>query len=135
MTHAPALIAAAPKLLTAGQARAQRLIDKIEHQTRGNVILEIGALRAMVRNLCAEVAAFECDDGSIEIQYAGRPYGVMLTPDGDFDYAQIAGIDVTDLLPIKARLEMAVLARNARDERRVDDAWSERQGYLAAEAA
>ena len=42
-------MAAAPKLLAAGQARAQRLIDRIEAQTTGSAILEIGALRAMVR--------------------------------------------------------------------------------------
>jgi hypothetical protein len=123
------------KLLTAGQARAQRLIDRIESQTTGSAILEIGALRAMVRNLCAEVAAFECDDDTIYIEFNGRPYGVMLTPDGDFDYAQIAGIDVTDLLPFKARQDMTTLALNARRQKRIDDAWDARQDALAQEQA
>ena len=122
------------QLLTAGQARAQRLIDRIEAQTSGSAILEIGALRAMVRNLCAEVAAYECDDGCISIEYQGRHYGVMLTPDGDFDYAQIAGNDVTDLLPIRARQDMAALARNARAEQWAEEAYEARQDLARAAA-
>lgn len=129
---APTRPAQVRHLLTAGQARAQRLIDRIEIQCLGQpAVLEIGALRAMVRNLCAEVAAYECDDGCISIEYQGRHYGVMLTPDGDFDYAQIAGNDVTDLLPIRARQDMAALARNARAEQWAEDACRAREDAAA----
>jgi hypothetical protein len=129
-------LTATRKLLTAGQARAQQLINHIEVQCLGQpAVLEIGALRAMVRNLCAEVAGYENDEDTIAVTYDGRPYGVMVTEDGFFEYAQIAGIDVTDLLPIKARQDMTTLALNARREQRIDDAWDARQDRLAQEAA
>jgi hypothetical protein len=121
---------ATPNLLTAGQARAQRLIDAAEKS--GN---EVGELRKALRNECALAAWFANDDGTINVQFNGRPYGVMLTPDGDFDYAQIAGIDVTDLLPLRARQDMTTLALNARRQQRIADAWDARQDALAQEQA
>ena len=109
----PPAMQAAQRQLGAGQARAQRLISKIEIQCLGQpAVLEIGALRAMVRNLCAEVAAFENDDGTHEVEFDGITYGVFLTG-GRFEYAQINGVDVTRLLTRaqQSALEMLAIER------------------------
>jgi hypothetical protein len=129
----PALIPTAHRLLTAGQVRADRLIRSIEVTHLGRHLAEeVGALRATVRNLCAEVAAFENDDGTIPVELDGRPYGVMLTPDGDFDYAQIAGIDVSDLLDSKTQCKLENMARDARREQWAEDAIEARAELRAA---
>jgi post-segregation antitoxin (ccd killing protein) len=129
----PALMSTAHKLLQAGQARADRLIRSIEVSHLGRHIAEeVGALRATVRNLCAEVAAFENDDGTIAVELDGRPYGVWLDADGNLEFAQIAGIDVSGLLDSKALHQLARLARDARKERWAEDAIEARAELRAA---
>jgi hypothetical protein len=105
------------KLLTAGQARAQRLIDRIEAQTTGSAILEIGALRAMVRNLCAEVAAFEPIDGSIEVQFRGCPLWVHI---GD-EQIQANGYDIAGLLSADDKATVLGIAAEKQREQWVDE--------------
>jgi hypothetical protein len=120
------------KLLTAGQARAQQLINRIEVQCLGQpAVLEIGALRAMVRNLCAEVAAFEPEDGSIRVEYRGVTLWVHIQS----EQIQAGGCDISALLPQADRCAIVALAEEARRQRRIDDAWDARQDRLASEAA
>ena len=121
----------AHRLLAAGQARAQRLIDRIESQTAGSAILEIGALRAMVRNLCAEVAAFEPEDGSIEVVFKGIHLWVHL----ESEQVQANGCDIGPLLSPSDWSAIASLAEDKRRQQRIDDAWDARQDALAQEQA
>ena len=121
VSQIPATMAAAPKLLAAGQARAQRLIDRIEAQTKGSAILEIGALRAMVRNLCAEVAAFDNEDGSVEVEFKGLRMGVLLT--GDLAaLIQVAGVDIEPLLSDADVSAIVTLAQEVQRQQWIDDA-------------
>jgi hypothetical protein len=119
------------KLLTAGQARAQRLIDRIEAQTTGSAILEIGALRAMVRNLCAEVAMFDPEDGSIEVVFKG----IHLWAHLESEQVQANGCDIGPLLSPGDWSAIASLADEKQREQRIDDAWDARQDALAQEQA
>ena len=118
----PATMAAAPKLLTAGQARAQRLIDRIESQTRGAAIVEVGALRAMVRNLCAELAAFDPEDGSVEVEFNGLHLWVHITS----EQIQANGCDISALLSQDDRCAVVALAEEVQREQRIDDAYRAR---------
>lgn len=93
----PPAISAARQLMQAGQARAQRLLDKIEAQCSGSAILELGATRAMVRNLCAELAAFDPEDGSIEVEFKGLTLHVLVAG-WNATLIQHAGIDIGPLL-------------------------------------
>lgn len=118
----PATMAASPKLLTAGQARAQRLIDRIESQTRGAAIVEVGALRAMVRNLCAELALFEPEDGSVEIEFNGERLWVHIQA----ELIQANGFDISRLLSKADRAAVLTIAQEAQREQRDEAAFRSR---------
>ena len=90
--------------LKPGQARADQLIRSVQVAHLGRHLSEeVRALRATVRNLCSEVAMYENDDGTVSVEHDGITYGVMLTPDRGFDFAQINGIDVSRLLSVELR--------------------------------
>lgn len=125
VSHTPPAMSAARQILTAGQARAKRILAKIEAQCSGSAILEVGALRAMVRNLCAEVAAFEPEDGSIEVWWKGSPLFVHL----DGELIQANGYDIAHLLSPQDRA--AVLCAAEEKAREQAAAHAERVAYDA----
>ena len=135
VSQIPPAMSAARKLMQAGQDRAQRLLDKIESQCKaGNgsdrtpySILEIGALRAMVRNLCAELAAFEPEDGSIEVQWKNSPLFVHLKG----ELIQANGYDIAHLLSPKDREAILCIAEEKQRERAIEEAQRARDDAAA----
>ena len=123
VSQIPPAMSAARKLLTAGQVRAQRLLDKIESQCKaGNgsdrtpySILEIGALRAMVRNLCAELAAFEPEDGSVEVEFNGHYLFVHI----ESEQIQANGFDISGLLSKDDKAAILCIAEEKQREQNI----------------
>lgn len=111
----PNLMSTAHHLLKAGQARADRIIFGA---TSLDWAEEIGALRATVRNLCAELDAFNPIDGSVEIQWKGSPLWVQI---GD-EQIQANGYDIAHFLSKEDRCAIITLAEEAQRDRWLGDA-------------
>lgn len=98
MSHTTIAMSAARKLLTAGQARADRELSRIEAEAArcGGLAMayEAGTLRGLVRNLCAELAAYEPEDGSIEVWFKGGPLHVH----PEQEMVQANGYDISSFL-------------------------------------
>lgn len=133
----PPAMSAARKLLTAGQARADREIVQVDEMSarvgRGDLqkslAFEAGAFRGVVRNLCAELAAFEPIDGSIEISWKGYPLHVHIQD----ELIQANGYDIAPLLSKEDRAAILYAAEEkqrdqaaAHAERVAYDAFAER---------
>lgn len=134
----PPAIEAARKLLApgqfaAGQVRADRELSRIEAEAArcGDMRYphEAGTLRGLVRNLCAELAAFEPIDGSIEISWRGYPLHVHIQD----ELIQANGYDIAGLLSKEDRVAILYAAEDAQreqmrelSERVAYDAFSER---------
>ena len=119
-SHGMPVSPAAPKPV--GHTRAQRLIDRIEAQTRGAAIVEVGALRAMVRNLCAELAAFEPEDGSVEIEFNGERLWVHIPS----ELIQANGFDISRLLSKADKAAIITIAEEVQRNQRDEDAYRSR---------
>lgn len=118
VSQIPPAMSAARKLMQAGQVRAQRLLDKIESQCSGSAILELGATRAMVRNLCAEVAMFDPEDGSVQVEFRG----VVLFVHLESEQIQANGCDIARLLSPQDRMAVICLAEEAQREQDIERA-------------
>lgn len=124
----PPAMLAAQRQLGAGQVRAQRLIDRIEVQCLGQpAVLEVGALRAMVRNLCAEVAAFDPEDGSIQVEFRGITLFVHLQS----EQIQANGCDIAALLSPQDRMAVICLSEEAQRELAIEEAQRARDDAAA----
>lgn len=124
----PPAMSAARKLLTAGQVRAKRLISKIEIQCLGkHHVLEVGALRAMVRNLCAEVAMFDPEDGSIQVEFRG----VVLFVHIESEQIQANGCDISSLLSKDDKAAILCLAEEKARELMIEEAQRARDDAAA----
>lgn len=124
----------AHRLLHAGQARADRMLRSIEANSNGrHWAEELGALRVTVRNLCAEVAAFEPIDGSVEVQWKGSPLWVHI----EDELIQANGYDIAHLLSREDRAAIITLAEEVQFEQWRDDARRAREDAvdMAREAA
>lgn len=130
VSQIPPAIAAARKLLTAGQVRADREIAKVDAMSasagRGDLseslAFEAGAFRGVVRNLCAELAAFDPEDGSVEVEYRGIHLWVHITS----EQIQANGCDISALLSQDDRCAVVALAEEVQREQRIDDAYRAR---------
>lgn len=123
----PPAMSAARKLLTAGQVRAKRLLDKIESQCSGSAILELGATRAMVRNLCAELAAFDPEDGSVQVEFRG----VVLFVHLQSEQIQANGCDISSLLPKDDKAAILCIAEEKAREMMIEEAQRARDDAAA----
>lgn len=121
-------MSAARKILSAGQARAQKLIDKIEIQCLGkHHVLEVGALRAMVRNLCAELAAYEPEDGSVEVEFNGHYLFVHIQS----EQIQANGYDISGLLSKDDKAAILCIAEEKQRELMLEEAQRARDDAAA----
>ena len=128
VSQIPPAMSAARKLLTAGQARAQDLISKIEIQCLGkHHVLEVGALRAMVRNLCAELAAYEPEDGSVEVEFNGHYLFVHIQS----EQIQANGFDISGLLSKDDKAAILCIAEEKARELMLEEAERARDDAAA----
>jgi hypothetical protein len=115
------IMSTAKRLLQAGQKRADKLLTEIDRvsgnvERGGSFSYEAGALRGLVRNLCAELDAFEPEDGSIEVWFKGSPLWVHLGQ----ELIQANGFDIAHLLDADTRAAIVTLA-----EEKQRDQWLE----------
>jgi hypothetical protein len=115
----PSLMSTAQRLLQAGQDRADRELAKTEKAPH-----EVGALRATVRNLCAELDAFEPEDGSIEVWFKGSPLWVHLAQ----EMIQANGYDISRFMSEEDKQAVITLA-----EEKQRDQWLEMAEETRAE--
>jgi hypothetical protein len=101
-------MSAARKLLTAGQARADKLIAQTQ----------LSDFNPLVRNLCAEVAMFDPEDGSISVEWKNITLFVHIPS----EQIQVNGCDISGLLPRDDVTAILCLAEEAQRQQWVDDA-------------
>ena len=112
----PPAISAARKLLEtekAGQAKAQAVIDAAARSSN-----EVGELRYALRNKFAELAAFDPEDGSVQVEFRG----VVLFVHIQSEQIQANGCDIAALLSPQDRLAVICLAEEAQREQDIERA-------------
>jgi hypothetical protein len=109
------IMSTAQRVLQAGQVRADRELRSIEVRNLGkHWTAEVGDLRGLVRNLCAELAAFERPDGYIEVWWNAQPFSVCVKD----ELIEVNGFDITKLLDKDVK---AAVLNAAREKKRDDD--------------
>lgn len=122
----PALIPAAQRL---GQARADRLIQQADSESvayakriGGDSSVrwshQAGMLQGTVRNLCAELAAYDPEDGSVEVEWRGVHLWVHIRS----EQIQANGCDISALLSQRDVEAIVCLAEERQREQWADDA-------------
>ena len=119
----PNLMSTAQRLLQAGQVRANRELAKTEKAPH-----EVGALRGLVRNLCAELAAFEPEDGSVEIEFNGEQLHVHIQS----EQIQVNGRDISRLLSRSDVMAIICLAEEVQRQQMIDQGNEARELMRAA---
>lgn len=130
-----------PVAAAAGQARAQRITDgagadarqrcpgDTDDQRRMSLAYEVGILRGWVGNLCAEVAAFEPEDGSVEVEFNGERLWVHIPS----ELIQTNGFDLSRLLSADDKASILTIAEGVQRQQWIDAGAEER--FRAREAA
>ena len=115
-------MSAARKIMSAGQARADRELAAIDRKVAMGGCHEVGLYRALIRNLCAEVALFEPEDGSVEIEFNGERLWVHIPS----ELIQMNGADISRLLSKADKAAIITIAEEVQREKRDEDAYRSR---------